>query len=205
MILNFTNILFLVFYPSRTFTFSPNALAFCPISLCILSFTILPTVFPTACIRSPICPGISSLTMFFILFVFPLKFSTIFPSKNTLSVHFTIQPLTIVLSSIRPSITACLLAIILICFYLVIIKKSFILRSIFPYKQPWSMFLIILIISLKNCAVNPSFFTVAMLFIFKPTSFVNTPIIVLIFSISMSFHIYKIALIIFTFRLNQTS
>lgn len=112
--------------------------------------------------------------------------------------HFILNPLTFVHSSILPSVNAN-------ASYFIIHEVSFELRAVSPHKFPISTFQSSFIVSNIFGSIWPFFLSGTMLLIFSPSSNVLCSVQMDVLTLTMSFIIQPISFIHISIRMNQST
>lgn len=138
-------------------TLLPDALLHDTVLAVEHAFAVLVSVLPLAVVLSAIWPNENSMTVLFIIHIVSLINSAILPCELTLTMHFIALPGTFILSTVLlPVIPAEAL-------YQIILKLSFICRSICKQQITFTVFLVIAVGALILGTISPRLFTLAVL------------------------------------------
>jgi hypothetical protein len=147
--------------PLDLLAFAPESLSLNVLFVLVSTPTVLFAIFPITSIRSAIRPYEFSVSLLLVHNVFTLIFPSVRPDENALPIHFIIPPNAFVLALVSPLVVPKSLNI-------VDLELSVVLTTIAPNEFAMTMLQPINKIPFITSSVNPSLYTITMLFVVEP-------------------------------------
>lgn len=170
---------------------------FCLVIFCNFSLAMKFSIIPSSIYLCTITQNKCSLSLFFIIYIKSLENLSIWPFKLPVSMHHILFPFTKIISVILVSKFTFSLQFILI-------KLSFIWCSIRPLKFT-KFFATFIKNSFKICSIVPELFSLSMLHIPNPLTYIFYSLIILVFTIAMGHTAMPLSPIVIQILMNKKS